>query len=110
MIAAIRRVKLSGHRPDLILVDGNYPLRELREAFPEITVQCMVKGDNRVFSIAAASILAKVYRDRRMLRFDGIFPGYGFKKHAGYGTAMHRQRITEQGLSPIHRRSFKMQL
>lgn len=109
MMAGIRRVLAAGIRPALILVDGHYPLQQLKAAFPDIPVECMIKGDNRVFSIAAASILAKVYRDRRMQRFDGLFPGYGFEKHAGYGTLFHRQRIKEQGLCPIHRRSFKMQ-
>jgi ribonuclease HII len=87
-------------RPDVALIDGkNGP--EL--PFPR---QFVVRGDSRSASIAAASIIAKVTRDRIMGYLDGAYPGYGFAKHKGYGTAEHRARLRELGPSPIHRRSF----
>lgn len=67
-----------------------------------------VHGDRRVYSIAAASIVAKVYRDRLMADLDQLYPGYGFAQHAGYGTAEHRARLRTLGPSPAHRRSFKL--
>lgn len=66
----------------------------------------IVKGDSRSFSIAAASILAKVTRDRLMAAYDAEHPGYGFAKHKGYGTKLHLAALTELGPCPIHRRSF----
>ncbi len=68
---------------------------------------CLVKGDARVISIAAASILAKTSRDQLMRDFDSIYPGYGFSQHKGYGTLAHRQALTKLGPCPIHRRTFK---
>ena len=66
----------------------------------------LVKGDSLSYSIAAASVLAKVTRDRLMLEFDVEFPGYGFAAHKGYGTPQHLAAIAEHGPCPIHRRSF----
>ena len=66
----------------------------------------LVKGDATVYTIAAASIMAKVYRDRLMAEYDEIYHGYDFKKHKGYGTKAHYEAIRELGPSPIHRRSF----
>jgi ribonuclease HII len=66
----------------------------------------IVKGDARSYSIAAASVLAKVTRDRLMEGFDRQFPGYGFAKHKGYGTAEHLAAIDKQGACAIHRKSF----
>lgn len=86
-----------------LLVDGNLPIRQV----PLPWQTPIVKGDSKVACIAAASILAKVYRDRLMAHMAKVYPGYGFEKHAGYGTASHLQAIRQQGLSPIHRRSFK---
>jgi len=68
--------------------------------------QAVVKGDARSVSIAAASIVAKVTRDRMMTRADLIFPAYGFAAHAGYGTARHRAGIDSHGPCPLHRMSF----
>jgi ribonuclease HII len=68
----------------------------------------LVKGDARCLSIAAASILAKTSRDARMRRLEATYPGYGFARHKGYGTLAHRQAIEQYGLSPQHRRSFKL--
>lgn len=66
----------------------------------------VVKGDGKSLSIAAASIIAKVARDRRMLEYAGSYPGYGFEKHKGYGTRVHLEALRELGPCPIHRRSF----
>ena len=66
----------------------------------------IVKGDSKSASIAAASILAKVYRDRLMVKYSVEYPGYGFEKHKGYGTKQHLQALKELGVTPIHRRSF----
>ncbi|HEY9170704.1 MAG TPA: ribonuclease HII, partial [Verrucomicrobiae bacterium] len=86
--------------PEHVLVDGN-PVKSLR--FPQTA---LVKGDARSYSIAAASVLAKVTRDRLMLEFDRQFPGYGFAEHKGYGTPQHLAAIARFGPCPIHRRSF----
>ena len=66
----------------------------------------MVKGDSREFAIGAASILAKVTRDRLMHDYDLLFPGYGLKRHKGYPTAAHMAKVRKLGASPIHRRTF----
>ena len=87
-------------RPDLCLVDGN---RDPGLGLPTRTV---VKGDATCASVAAASILAKVTRDRLMLEYDKTYPGYGFAVHKGYGTKAHYAAVAELGLCPIHRRSF----
>lgn len=68
--------------------------------------QAVIKGDSRVLAIAAASIVAKVARDRLMASAERDFPGYGFARHAGYPTKMHRDALARQGLCPLHRRSF----
>jgi ribonuclease HII len=86
--------------PQHVLVDGR-PVRTLR--FPQTA---LVKGDSRSYSIAAASVLAKVTRDRMMLAFDKLYPEYGFSEHKGYGTPQHYAAISEHGPCPIHRRSF----
>lgn len=86
--------------PDHVLVDG-LCVKSLR--FPQTA---LVKGDARSFSIAAASILAKVTRDRLMLEYDRRFPAYGFALHKGYGTARHLAALQQHGPCPIHRRSF----
>jgi len=86
--------------PEHVLVDG-LPVKSL--CFPQTP---LVKGDARSFSIAAASILAKVTRDRLMLEYDRQFPAYGFAEHKGYGTARHLAALAELGPCPIHRRSF----
>ena len=87
-------------RPAMALVDGN---REPGTGIPEITI---VKGDAKCISIAAASILAKVSRDRYMLALDRQYPAYQFAKHKGYPTALHYEMIKAHGVSPVHRLSF----
>lgn len=84
-----------------VLVDGNQRIPLL--GFPQETI---IAGDAKVFSIAAASIVAKEYRDTLMEKFDETFPGYDFSSHKGYGTRAHQAAIRSMGLSPIHRRTF----
>ena len=86
--------------PQHALVDGR-PVKTMR-----VPQTALVKGDARSYSIAAASVLAKVTRDRMMLEFDRQFPEYGFAGHKGYGTARHLAAIAAHGPCPIHRRSF----
>ncbi len=66
----------------------------------------IIKGDSKSVSIAAASIVAKVYRDRMMVEYDSVYPGYGFVSNKGYGTKAHYEGLHEQGLTPIHRKTF----
>ena len=87
--------------PDIILVDA---LRGINTC--NIPYKSIIKGDASSYSIAAASIIAKVTRDRLMLKYDEMYPEYGFAKHKGYGTANHISAIKQYGLCPIHRRSF----
>ena len=86
--------------PDYVLTDG-YPIEGL--AIPNLAVW---KGDQVAISISAASILAKVYRDRVMVKLDAKYPGYGLAKHKGYITAAHTKALGELGVSEIHRKSF----
>ncbi len=87
-------------RPEHALVDG------LRIKWLPYAQTALVKGDARSYSIAAASVLAKVTRDRMMLEYERLYPGYGFAQHKGYGTPQHLAAIRERGACPIHRRSF----
>ncbi len=88
-------------KPDMCLIDGN-------RKPPQIEQQCqtIVKGDGLSVSIACASILAKVSRDRFMLELDKQYPEYNFAKHKGYGTQLHIDMLRRYGASPVHRRSF----
>lgn len=88
-------------KPDIILVDALEHIDTLGIPYKPI-----IKGDSISYSIAAASIVAKVTRDRIMLKYDMLYPEYGFAKHKGYGTAAHIAKIKEYGLCEIHRRSF----
>lgn len=88
-------------KPDLIIVDALTHIDTLG-----IPYESIIKGDAKCYSIAAASIIAKVTRDRIMREWDEIYPQYGFIQHKGYGTAKHIQAIKEFGLCPIHRRTF----
>lgn len=99
-LAMERAVAAMGVQPDLALVDGN---REPRLGLP---VKTVVKGDGLSANIAAASILAKVTRDRLMEQLDETYPQYGFAIHKGYGTRRHYEALTEFGPCSIHRRSF----
>ena len=88
-------------RPDIILVDALTKIDTLG-----IPYESIIKGDAKSYSIAAASIVAKVTRDRIMRQWDEIYPQYGFEKHKGYGTALHINAIKEYGPCPLHRKSF----
>ena len=88
-------------KPDLILVDALEHIDTLG-----IPYESIIKGDAKCYSIAAASIIAKVTRDRIMREWDKVYPEYGFAKHKGYGTANHISAIREYGLTPLHRKTF----
>ncbi len=98
MKQAVEKLNISA---DLVQVDGN--------KCPDISIPCeaIVKGDSKVAEISAASILAKVSRDREMVELDKIYPAYGFAKHKGYPTALHLEKIKELGITPYHRKTFK---
>ena len=101
-LAMKRAVEALEFKPDLALIDGNqYP--HISEEIKEVTV---IKGDAKSMSIAAASVLAKVSRDRYMLEMAEKYPQYEFEKHKGYGTKLHYEKIAQYGISEIHRRSF----
>jgi ribonuclease HII len=89
--------------PQLLLIDGNR-----FKPYPAIPHQCFVKGDGRFASIAAASILAKTYRDEYMLKIHHQFPHYGWNRNKGYGTAIHRLAIEKYGICSHHRKSFNI--
>ena len=88
-------------KPEIILVDALTKIDT-----DHIPYKSIIKGDSKSYSIAAASIVAKVTRDRIMRQWDEVYPMYGFAKHKGYGTAAHIAAIKEYGLCPLHRRSF----
>ena len=99
-LAMKRAVEGLSVKPDLALVDGN------QKPNLDIQARTLVKGDAKSPSIAAASILAKVTRDRLMTEIAEEYPQYEFPKHKGYGTKLHYEKIMEHGISPVHRRSF----
>jgi ribonuclease HII len=99
--AMVEAVAALGSNTSIALVDGNHapPL--------SIRAQTIIEGDGRCLSIAAASIIAKVTRDRIMHRLDHTYPGYGFSRHKGYGTAFHLAALQRLGPCPEHRKSFR---
>ena len=99
-LAMKRAVDGLSMKPEIALIDGN---RKPNTGIEEMT---LVKGDSKSISIAAASILAKVSRDRYLLELDEKYPEYQFKKHKGYPTALHYEMIKKYGISPVHRLSF----
>lgn len=99
MHTAIDNLKI---KPELLLIDGNrFP------AYLGIPHECIVKGDGKFMSIAAASILAKTHRDEYMLNLHKQYPHYKWDKNKGYGTIAHRKQMTQHGTSPYHRKTFK---
>jgi ribonuclease HII len=100
LLAMTRAVQALDVTPDFVYVDGN---RCPRWQYPS---EAVVKGDSRILAIAAASILAKVTRDRELVALDTRYPGYGLAQHKGYPTAAHLQALQELGVTPVHRRSF----
>jgi ribonuclease HII len=99
-LAMNRAISQLSLKPELALIDGN------RNTGIDMPSQCVVKGDSRCADIAAASILAKVTRDRYMYELAQAYPQYHFEKHKGYGTKLHYEAIREYGPSPVHRMSF----
>lgn len=100
-VAMLRALAQLPWPPDFLLVDGGLTL-----GLPP-PVQAVVRGDGRSLSIAAASVVAKVARDRQMRELDSRFPQYGFASHKGYGTRSHVQALLEYGPCPVHRRTFR---
>ena len=100
MMAMRRAVMGLKVKPDFVAVDGN------RLPKWEYPAEAVVKGDGRVEVISAASIIAKVVRDAEMIELEAKYPGYGFAKNKGYGTAQHLEALKRLGATPIHRRSF----
>jgi ribonuclease HII len=89
--------------PELLLIDGNrFP------PYKEIEHECIIKGDGKFMSIAAASILAKTHRDRVMRQAAQQYPGYGWETNFGYPTKKHREAIQQLGITPLHRKSFRL--
>jgi len=103
LLAMLQAIAMLDLQPDYILVDGNH--FRLSESIG-IPFKAMIHGDARCFSIAAASIIAKVTRDRLMQQYHGQYPWYGFDRHKGYATPEHIRAIREFGLCEIHRRTF----
>lgn len=100
LLAMHRAVAGLSVQPEYVLVDGNKVPKWPYKA------EAVVKGDSRVPAIAAASILAKVTRDREMVAFDSVYPGYGMAGHKGYPTKVHMEALQRLGVTPIHRRSY----
>lgn len=100
-LAMQRAVAALKTKPDYLLIDGNQLPRF------EVPAETLVEGDAKSVSIAAASILAKVTRDRMMEECDAVYPFFGFKQHKGYGTEQHLSALKEHGPCPIHRKSFE---
>ncbi|MCX5657364.1 MAG: ribonuclease HII [Candidatus Omnitrophica bacterium] len=100
MLAALEAIKNLPEKPEHILIDAGITLSR------EYSYTSLIKGDSRSLSIACASIVAKVIRDRIMGIYDVFFPGYAFLKHKGYGTKLHIGLLKKYGPSPIHRKSF----
>lgn len=98
-----KSLNMLGSQFELVLVDGNR-----FKPYKQVAFKCFVKGDDKYFSIAAASVLAKVERDRYMMRQAEKYPHYGWETNKGYPTKKHREAIRAFGPSPIHRMSFKL--
>lgn len=98
-----RALDLLFYMPELILVDGNRFI-----PYRDIPYECIVKGDGKYLSIAAASILAKTYRDELMEALSETHPEYGWHKNVGYPTKEHRKAIEKYGITPYHRKSFRL--
>ena len=101
MRRALENLKKQCSTDYLVLVDGNFKIREY-----EGEQEFVIKGDAKSLSIAAASIIAKVTRDREMIEEGKKYPEYKFEKHKGYGTKLHKEKLLELGILPIHRKSF----
>ena len=103
MLAMNRAVRSLAVKPELLLIDGN-----IFRPQQKIPYETVVKGDSKVFSIAAASVLAKTRRDEIMAAYSSSWPEYGFERHFGYATKAHVEAIRQHGRCPIHRQSFRL--
>ena len=101
LLAMQRSLEKLDMQPKKVLVDGNHIFET------SIEIEAIVGGDNLIPSISAASIIAKVFRDRLMMAYSKEFPNYGFDKHKGYPTKLHKEMLKKYGLTRIHRRTFK---
>ena len=90
-------------KPEFLIIDGNYFIN-----YPNIPHKCFVRGDSLFYSISAASVLAKTYRDDYMVSISSEYPQYSWEKNKGYPTKEHRKAISQHGISPYHRRSFQL--
>ena len=102
-LAMHRAIEKLQTQPQFLIIDGNR-----FNPYPTIKHQCIVKGDSKYYAIAAASILAKTYRDDFMEQIDQEYPAYQWKKNKGYPTIAHRNTVLDIGLSPYHRKTFKV--
>ncbi len=100
LLAMKRAIEALSVKPDHIQIDGQHLLKI------NCSMEAIINGDSLIPAISAASIIAKVARDLEMLEYDSVYPGYGFAKHKGYGTAEHLAALKSLGATPIHRRSF----
>jgi ribonuclease HII len=102
LLAMQRAIEALPIQPSKVWIDGLY--------IPQVNLACqaVVKGDSLIYQIAAASILAKVYRDAELTAMERLYPGYGFAAHKGYGTQQHQRALASLGPCPIHRKSFKL--
>lgn len=103
LLAMHKSLKALSIQPEFILVDGNR-----FNPYEKVPFACIIKGDDKYYSIAAASILAKVSRDRYMLRMSRKYPHYSWETNKGYPTQAHRQSISTYGITPLHRKSFRL--
>lgn len=101
-LAMMRALAALTIKPDYLLLDGNFLLTDLT-----VSQKAVVRGDEKIWSCAAASIIAKVTRDDLMEKYDAEYPQYGFKNHKGYGTKEHLAAIRKYGACPLHRLSFR---
>ncbi len=101
LLSMLRAVEKLNTQPDFLLIDGKFTLQTL------IAQQAIIKGEIHSISIAAASIIAKVTRDRIMAQIHEQYPAYGFDRHKGYPTRFHKQAVIDFGPSPVHRKTFK---
>ena len=101
LLAMRRAVEQLALSPDFLLIDGRDTIDW------DCPQQAVIRGDGTSFSIAAASVLAKVYRDRLLVELDGEYPGYGLARHKGYGSPEHMAALARLGPTPLHRRSYR---
>lgn len=99
-LAMKRSVEGLNPKADYLLIDGRFKIEFPLPQFP------IIKGDQKSLSVAAASILAKVFRDELMIEMDNQYPGYNFASHKGYGSQAHRKAMQTLGLTPLHRKTF----